>query len=189
MWNDVGRMTFVPGQSTVLQRRDGYRHLFRLHALLNLVTRYRFVLKDFQNLIEIKDVPTLFEYWCFFLVKDVLDLKLKAKGITTIASPSETERVVQQGIRITYEGGITLLYNAGYGGSAGLNMDGDTIEISDCRISESYSHTLRPDIVIEKNGGKKLILDAKYKGKNGGSRFYGVRRRGNHSRVQRRGSG
>ena len=39
MWNEVGQMTFVPGQSTVLQRRDGYRHLFRLFALLNLVTQ------------------------------------------------------------------------------------------------------------------------------------------------------
>jgi predicted component of viral defense system (DUF524 family) len=33
----------------------------------------------------------------------------------------------------------------------------------------SYSHTLRPDIVLERNG-QKLIFDAKYKGKRPG--FY-----------------
>jgi predicted component of viral defense system (DUF524 family) len=172
IWNDVGQMTFVPGHSTVLQRREGYRHLFRLHALLNLVTRYQFTMKDFQNLIEIKDVPTLFEYWSFFLVKDVLDMKLKTKGFEIIVSSSEKERVVQQGIRITYEGGISLLYNAGYGGSTGLSLNGNSTETYDYKTSESYSHTLRPDVVIEKDGGKKLILDAKYKGKDA-SGFYG----------------
>lgn len=173
MWHEVGRMTFVPGQSTVLQRRDGYRHLFRLHALLNLVTRYQFVLKDFQNLIEIKDVPTLFEYWCFFLVRDILDLKLKAKEVSAIAVPSQTERVVQQGVRITYEGGIALLYNAGYAGSPGLLPNSDSGETYDYQTSASYSHDLRPDIVIEKDGGQKLILDAKYKGKKEAAGFYG----------------
>jgi len=173
MWNDVGQMSFVPGHSTVLQRREGYRHLFRLHALLNLVTRYQFTMKDFQNLIEIKNVPTLFEYWCFFLVKDVLDLKLKTKGFEIIVSPSETEQVVQQGIRITYEGGIALLYNAGYGGSTGLSLNSDSAETYDYKTSESYSHPLRPDVVIEKDGEKKFILDAKYKGKKEAPGFYG----------------
>ena len=173
MWNDVGRMTFVPGQSTVLQRREGYRHLFRLHALLNLVTRYQFVMKDFQNLIEIKDVPTLFEYWCFFIVKDILEAKFKSTGEASISTNRETERVVKEGVRIAYEGGIALLYNAGYGGSNGFSLGVGDIEITDYPISESYSHNLRPDIVIEKADGKKLILDAKYKGRNGGGGFYG----------------
>ena len=173
MWNDVGQMTFVPGQSTVLQRRDGYRHLFRLYALLNLTSRHQFAMKDFRNLIEMKDVPTLFEYWCFFIVKDLLDEKLKMTGAAPIVTDRETQKVVQEGIRINYEGDITLLYNAGYGGSSGLNLNGKIDETNDYRPSESYSHGLRPDIVIEKAGRKKLILDAKYKGKNGGSGFYG----------------
>ena len=173
MWNDVGQMTFVPGQSTVLQRRDGYRHLFRLYALLNLASRYQFAMKDFRNLIEMKDVPTLFEYWCFFIVKDILDEKLKMIGAAPIVTDGETQKVVPEGIRINYEGDITLLYNAGYGKSSGLKLDGKVHETIDYRPFESYSHGLRPDIVIEKAGRKKLILDAKYKGKNGGSGFYG----------------
>ena len=173
MWNDVGQMAFVPGQSTVLQRRDGYRHFFRLYALLNLASRYQFAMKNFRNLIEMKDVPTLFEYWCFFIVKDILDEKLKMTGATPIVTDRETQRVVPEGIRINYEGGITLLYNAGYGGSSGLNLNGEVNEAVDYRPFESYSHGLRPDIVIEKAGRNKLILDAKYKGKNGGSGFYG----------------
>ena len=173
MWNDVSQMVFVPGHSTVLQRRAGYRHLFRLYALLNLVTRYQSAMKDFQNLIEIKDVPTLFEYWCFFLVRDVLDSKLKTKRFQIVVSSSEKERVVRQGVRITYEGGISLRYNASYTGSSGLDLNSGSTESHDYKTSESYSHTLRPDIVIEKDGGEKLILDAKYKGKKETSAFYG----------------
>lgn len=171
MWDDVGQITFVPAQSTVLQRRDGYRHLFRLYSLLQLITRYQFLMKDFRSLIEIKDVPTLFEYWCFFLVKEIIDQKLKQKGVSIIVPYSETEQVVQGGVAIEYEDDITLLYNADFRGSAGI--DPEHTEISTYQISESYSHQLRPDIVIIKNGKEKLVLDAKYKGKNVSGVMYG----------------
>ncbi len=46
--------------------------------------------------------------------------------------------------------------------------------LSGYQTSESYSHSLRPDIVIVKDGKEKLILDAKYKGKG----FYGVETEG-----------
>ena len=184
MWNEVGQMTFVPGQSTVLQRRDGYRHLFRLYALLNLTTRYQFAMEDFRNLIEMKDVPTLFEYWCFFIVKGILDEKFEMTGAAPIVTDRKTQRVVPEGVRIHYEGEITLLYNAGYGGSSGLNLDDKIDEDADYQPFESYSHGLRPDIVIEKAGSEKLILDAKYKGKNGGSGFYGKEEEGTIIRYQ-----
>ena len=41
------------------------------------------------------------------------------------------------------------------------------------QTSESYSHALRPDIVLMKAGRGKLILDAKYKGKNTPGAMYG----------------
>ena len=171
IWDDVGQMTFIPSQSTVLQRKDGYRHLFRLYSLLQLVTRYQFLIEDFKNLIEIKDVPTLFEYWCFFLVKDILDNKFKPLSFSIIVPRTETEQKVQEGIVIGYEGGISLIYNHNYSGSSGV--DADFSEIQDYQTSESYSHQLRPDIVVVKNSREKLVLDAKYKGKNGGGAFYG----------------
>ena len=135
-------------------------------------------MKDFRNLIEIKDVPTLFEYWCFFIVKDILDGKFKSKRTAHLVIDRETERVVPEGICITYNGGISLLYNARYRSSFGVSLIGNGSELKGYNPFESYSHGLRPDIVIEKNGSKKLILDAKYKGKNGGSGFYGGEERG-----------
>ena len=171
MWADVGQMSFLPAQSTVLQRRDGYRQLFRLYSLLQLVTRYQFLMEDFRSLIEIKDVPTLFEYWCFFLIKEIIDRKLRQKGISIIVPYSEPEQVVREGVAIAYEDEITLLYNGNFHGSAGV--DPGRTEISTYQTSESYSHQLRPDIVIVKNGREKLVLDAKYKGKNAAGTMYG----------------
>ena len=171
MWDEVGKMNFVPVQSTVLQRREGYRHLFRLFSLLQLVTRYQFLAEDFRSLVEIKDVPTLYEYWCFFIVKDILDERLKPIRYTVIVSPSDTEQKVQEGIAIGYEDRITLLYNYSFTGSTGADLNQP--ELTGYHTSESYSHTLRPDIVIVKDGKEKLILDAKYKGKKGDGGLYG----------------
>jgi predicted component of viral defense system (DUF524 family) len=171
MWTEVGQMNFVPVQSTVLQRRDGYRHLFRLYSLLQLLTRYQFLLEDFRNLIEIKDVPTLFEYWSFFLVKDIMDRKSRQKGISIIIPDTDIERVVREGVAIKYENGGTLIYNANFQGSAGASP-GQT-QMAVYQASESYSHALRPDIVLMKASSGKLILDAKYKGKNTPGAMYG----------------
>ncbi|MCJ7774298.1 MAG: DUF2357 domain-containing protein [Desulfobacterales bacterium] len=171
IWDDVGQMTFIPSQSTVLQRKDGYRHLFRLYSLMQLVTRYQFLMEDFKNLIEVKDVPTLFEYWCFFLVKDILEKKFKTLEYSIIISPADTEQKVQEGIQIFYEGDVSLLYNRSYGGSLGVGASHSKLQ--KYQTKESYSHDLRPDIVITKNSNTKLVLDAKYKGKKDGGGFYG----------------
>ena len=77
LWDEVGKMNFLPSQSTVLHRKDGYRQLFHLYSLMQLLTRYQFLMEDFKNIIENKDVATLYEYWCFFIVKDILDQKYK----------------------------------------------------------------------------------------------------------------
>ena len=81
------------------------------------------------------------------------------------------------GLCVDYDCGSQLFFNKSYGGSTGLGNITDTSPYTPNGIS--YSHVLRPDIVIVKNG-KKLIFDAKYKGKRSG--FYGE---GNDGTIQR----
>lgn len=70
LWHDVGNMAFIPVSSQVLHRREGYRQLFQLYSLLQLTSKCDFFNKDdFQNILETKDTPTLFEYWSFFVIK------------------------------------------------------------------------------------------------------------------------
>jgi hypothetical protein len=167
-WHDVGSMAFIPVSSQVLHRREGYRQLFQLYSLLQLTTKCDFFNKDdFEKLLETKDTPTMFEYWSFFVVKEVLDGLLKSKSCNAIVSDNPLEQHVEAGLCIKYEDNITLWFNKTYSGASGC-PPGDSI-VRNLK-SRSYSHNFRPDIVIE-NEGKLLIFDAKFKGKRGG--FYG----------------
>jgi len=169
LWYDVGNMAFIPVSSQVLHRREGYRQLFQLYSLLQLTSKCDFFNKDdFQKLLETKDTPTLFEYWSFFVIKEVLDGLFKIKSCHSIISDNPLNQSVEPGICISYEGGILLWFNKTYSGSSG-SQSGDIFADKD-GSQGSYSHNFRPDVVLEKNS-RLLIFDAKFKGQRGG--FYG----------------
>ena len=168
LWSDVGAMHFIPAGSQVLQRREGYRQMFCLYSLLQLATRCCFDEDDFKNLLETKDTPTLFEYWSFFVVKEILDDMFRMTSCETIVPDDPVEQKVRPGIRIRYEGGFSLWFNRTCAGSPGLFPS--EAPSGNPGINASYSHNLRPDIVLEKDD-KILIFDAKLKGQGGG--FYG----------------
>lgn len=168
-WHDVGSMAFVPVSSQVLHRREGYRQLFQLYSLLQLTSTCDFLNKDdFQYLLETKDTPTLFEYWSFFVVKEVLDGLLKIKSCNQIITDSSLDQIVDPSLCISYESGVSLYFNKTYKGSSEY-QPGDNFTATEVSKG-SYSHNFRPDIVIE-NNGRLLIFDAKFKGKRNG--FYG----------------
>ncbi|MBV5340264.1 MAG: DUF2357 domain-containing protein [Deltaproteobacteria bacterium] len=178
MWREVGEMRFIPVSSQVLQRKEGYRQLFRLYSLLQLATHCDFLETDFKNLVETKDVPTIYEYWCFFQIKAVLDaLHLRIRKVSRITNESLLNPELTPGLCVDYDCGSQLFFNESYGGSTGINNISETSSYAP--NGDSYSHTLRPDIVIVRNG-KKLIFDAKYKGKRSG--FYGE---GDDGTIQR----
>ncbi len=168
IWRDVGEMRFVPASSQVLQRKDGYRHLFRLYSLLQLATHCDFLETDFNNLVEIKDVPTIYEYWCFFKIKSIMDSLTPIHKVSRIVTKCPLSYKMSNGLRIDYACGAQLFFNKSYQGSTGV------YDVTNSAPHEpegdSYSHTLRPDIILVHNG-KKLIFDAKYKGQRTG--FYG----------------
>ena len=166
-WSDVGTMRFIPASSQVLQRREGYRQLFRLYSLLQLATHCHFNDDDFQNLLETKDTPTLFEYWSFFVIKDILDKRNKILSCRTVITTDPIEQKIIMGICIEYEGGISLWFNRTSPGSPAYFPSEYPENIAP---NESYSHELRPDIVILR-GDDMLIFDAKFKGQRGS--FYG----------------
>lgn len=153
MWRDVGQMRMFPASSQVLQRREGYRSFFHLYSLLTLCTQVDFTLPDFSRIIETKDVPTLYEYWAFFVVKELLEENTGLISSRMIFNENLKEQTLQYELRLEYEQGVKLCFNRTF-----------------TAPGKSYSHDLRPDISIEYKG-KVLIFDAKYKGKNAG--FYG----------------
>jgi predicted component of viral defense system (DUF524 family) len=171
LWHDVSSMAFIPVGSQVLHRREGYRQLFQLYSLLQLTTKCDFSNKDdFQNILETKDTPTLFEYWSFFVIKEILDGPLKIKSCRSITSDGPLGQNVEPDLCIKYEGGISLWFNKTYRGSSERHPGIDFAGNDDSQ--GSYSHDFRPDIVIERDD-KLLIFDAKFKVKGQQGGFYG----------------
>ena len=170
-WREVGFMRFVPLSSPVLQRKEGYRQLFGLHSLLQLLTRYDLPCFDFEQLLEVKNTATLFEYWCFFLIKDILDVQFGKpwhyQRDQLIMDDPRNQKLVE-GICLDYKNGLSFYFNHSYNGSRG--MDSVDTPMIGYEWSKSYSRLLRPDFSLHYQS-RILLLDAKYKGECEG--FYG----------------
>lgn len=147
---DVGPLAIVPAQSTVLQRRDGYRELFQ-HFLRFQQSATLGQDKDlWERLLELKDVALLYEVWAFFAVKRCLD-ELLGEGIANGGvAADDLSRSVGWGAQVTYaDGSVQLSYNRTFGHDKG-----------------SYSIPLRPDIVVRVQLAELwrcLVLDAKFR--------------------------
>ena len=75
MWREVGPLGQIPANSQTMIRRRGYKELFRLDMALrmslNLAWSHGAELAD--GLIgDIRPVNQIYEYWCFFILREVL---------------------------------------------------------------------------------------------------------------------
>lgn len=167
-WREIGLMRLVPSNSPVLQRKEGYRQLFSLYSLLQLLTRYDLPCFDFDHLLESKDTATLFEYWCFFLIKDLLDDLFGKPQHFQLANNDPHNKKLVKGISLEYPNGLSFRFNYGYSLSGGLTSTDHSMV--GYQWGDSYSHSLCPDFSLHYQDSI-LILDAKYKGDREG--FYG----------------
>lgn len=173
LWREVGFMRFMPLSSPVLQRKEGYRQLFSLYSLLQLLTRYDLPCFDFEQLLEVKNTATLFEYWCFFLIKDILDDQFGKPRHYQLFNGNALGQQLVMGIGLEYENGLSFWFNRSYNASNGLSST--DIPMTNYRWKESYSQALRPDFSLCYQA-RILLLDAKYKGERDKSErdgFYG----------------
>lgn len=145
----VGALHLVPLQSTVLQRREGYRDFLRHYLQLSLSSVLANDRNRWSALLDLKDCALLYEMWCFFAVKRELDAALGRPRTASWIKTDERHRQLRWALRLSYPG-AELTYNRTYARGQG-----------------SYSVPLRPDIVVRvrrTSGGREaLILDAKLK--------------------------
>ena len=148
VFKSIGPLRFIPYQSAVLQTRSGYKELLYHYYESRLAPKgiYSYIERDL-NMLDVKPIATLYEYWAFF-------------------------KVVQH---LLGEGAI--IKECGYvGGYSGLRFNftikKDNVYIYYNRsltrsMNETYALNFRPDImidlVIDNEVVKRYILDAKYK--------------------------
>jgi predicted component of viral defense system (DUF524 family) len=148
-FKEVTDLRFFTAPSITLLKDHRYQQVFS--AYLDLIKGVKFSDRLDEFLRDpIKNMPELYEYWCFLKLWKILEERLKAQRKISITFQEKgIDAEIKYGSEIQFENKKAILaYNKYYG------------KQSDSFIS--YSVPLRPDISLEV--GKMLILfDAKYR--------------------------
>ncbi|MEL7672023.1 DUF2357 domain-containing protein [Methanobacterium sp.] len=162
---DVSNLDQVPMNSQVLQKKEGYRDIFKYY--LNFDFGFRPVWKEMDDLIDgyERKLNELYELWCYFKLLKIME-KLSRQKIdyndifyVDYSSWSIELKKGLNSIQEFYIGvenqkiKVKLAYNLSFSRKNNL---------------KSYSLGLKPDytLIIDINGEKKLLhFDAKYKSK------------------------
>lgn len=155
MWTEVRNMDHVPFGSSVLQRRRGYKDVLRHYLTMRAAARIPLDENTItKHLLGLKDVATLYEVWCYFVVVDTVGTLLRRQPDVVDTFDVKVDRVVpERGFLARWVGGPTVYYNASFTSKKKAPW-------------RSASLMLRPDIVIElvRDGGTELhVFDAKLK--------------------------
>lgn len=138
---DLEPVAGIPGQSRVLQRKDGYREMT---LLWNAFHRFQEpVYQQMQNAIDLRDVATLYEFWLLFELIDAIrrrtGVQPRLRGFDAMQHPGNAFTAVFPTLG-------TLTYQASFSGKA------------------IYSGiTLRPDFVWQAVDGRRIVMDAKFR--------------------------
>jgi hypothetical protein len=149
----VGELRQLPCGSQVLQKRFGYREILSHYQALLLMSRYPFQAEDFSRIVEVKSASTLYEYWSFFEVAEVVR--------ELVGRPTTAWRAKGDGFRLGLEGALNIEYGKD------LHLSYNRTFNRGQTISSSYSLPLRPDISL-RSGDRLHLFDAKFRIERGG---------------------
>ena len=161
-FKDIGLMDYVPLNSQLLQKKEGYRDILQYYLMFELGFRLNWseITDEFKG--NEKKLFELYECWVYFelveIIKELCDSTIDFNDIFT-ASPDKMTISLKEGIVKRFDFSldgkdisIDLLYNKTFNKKQ-----------SDYR---SYSVDLRPDysLIINVDGSRYILhFDAKYK--------------------------
>ena len=172
LFNHISSMEYVPFNSQILQKKEGYREIF--HYFLMLEFSFRLSWDEINNQFKgfEKKLSELYEYWCYFkLLKVLNDLSINKIGFEDVFEINKDNWSV--GIK---RGEKSLK-------KFKLNLHDVDIEIklfynlrfSDNSQFKSYSLAFKPDytLLVNINGFENYIhFDAKYRSELEIANFY-----------------
>jgi predicted component of viral defense system (DUF524 family) len=145
LWTAVGRLDRIPVTSTVLQGRRGYREVFRVSERLRLASRSPLQPSILHDLLENRDIATLYELWVYFAVVAAVEAVLGRPTHADRVEVHATDKRVRWGHRVAWAD-VSVSYNECFSiGNGG-----------------SWSLPLRPDVVLSV-GAVRHVFDAKFK--------------------------
>jgi len=181
---DVNRLEYLPLNSQVLQKRDGYRDILRYFFILDLSLRFTWnELEESFKGFE-KRLSQIYEYWCYFkLIKILEDITGERVNPLEIFKISQWKVEIRRG----YESMLKFT----------LNMSDDPITVNlsynrkfaNSTRCRSYSLPFRPDYSILVDIGECtyfIHFDAKYRSKITSTDFYEMKKRDLEEEFQRK---
>ena len=171
-FNHISTMDYVPFNSQILQKKEGYREIFQYFLMLEF--SFRLSWDEINNQFKgfEKKLSELYEYWCYFkLLKVLNDLSIEKTSFEDVFEVNKDNWSIniKKGINSTkffklnlhnHEIKIKLFYN---------------LKFSDKSKYKSYSLAFKPDytLLISVGDYKNYIhFDAKYRSKLEIADFY-----------------
>ncbi|MDB2685923.1 restriction endonuclease-like protein [Mariniblastus sp.] len=171
LWEKVGRMSHFPSNSLILQKAVGYRDVLATDIKLQLGISFPWHsdLNQAPDIAgELRPISLLYEYWCFFFLKEILSelcgnpaqrsttlFRKTKEGLSFVLQRGENSKCVYEYKSSDGEKAkLTLFYNRKF------------VRQNSSKWTGSYSATLNPDfsILIECNDKNSwLHFDAKYR--------------------------
>jgi predicted component of viral defense system (DUF524 family) len=141
----------IPAQSTVLQGRPGYRHVYGFVG--DLAGRTRLLnAETATRLMDLRDAATTYEVWCYFAVVQSLEHVLGEPAALAQAFTDDAGVNMPRG-HVARVGPVEVRYNFAFSPSKGHGR----------HPRRSYSVLLRPDISLFLDDGSLHVFDAKLK--------------------------
>lgn len=162
-FKDISMMDYVPLNSQLLQKKEGYRDILQYYLMFELGFKLKWdeVTNEFKG--NEKKLFELYEYWCYFelvdIIKNLCDSAIDFNDIFSFSTDKMTislrEGIIKKFYMNIHDKNIQmdLLYNT-------------TFSKSKYNDYNSYSVNLRPDYsLIIHIGDERYIIhfDAKYK--------------------------
>lgn len=166
-FNDISQMDYIPLNSQVLQKKEGYREILEYYLMFEFGLKITFNDLDNDRFRGFgKELSKLYEIWCYFELIGILNKLTNSICDFNMFIDVESWSLSLENINyLDYfniinicevDVKITLMYNYPF-------LHSDTYEIGNF---SSYSEQLRPDytLLIEFGDKKKFLhFDAKYK--------------------------
>jgi len=180
LFQDISRPSSLPLNSPVLQRKEGYREVLRVWLMINLAARLTW--EGGEDVYESgkRDVATLYEYWLFFKLADLLNDLFNIQGLNPENFIEETDDKLglklKQGKKLNLKGkflsknrnlNVQLSFNRTFKRQGDYPSRGSWTQ----PMRPDYSLTIWPEEISENEAEEQELIahihfDAKYKVKN-----------------------
>ena len=166
-FDDVVDLNRIPFENQTLQRRDGYRDILGAWLLLQNAAKLNWPGKDDFYDGTNRDAATLYEFWLYFILREVLQKEMGMKEILPEAGKAGSALPFRddgvKGINLRrgeesvsvyeWEGNVRvhLYYNRSFSRQVGVRDESGELAKSyrsDSRKGGSYSRIFRPDFTL-----------------------------------------